>query len=149
MAPDDFTLTVEEVSKRLNKSVRTVHRYKDAGRLSFRVGTTHGNPIYFSLREVEQLARELYPNMPAAAPPADPDFLAKLDKVERVLSLLEGNPALDLLLKQLANSGAAPEDALAELSRQVQAIERAPAALDRKALGQLLIRLGQALVDQP
>ncbi|MFN3432039.1 MAG: helix-turn-helix domain-containing protein, partial [Candidatus Sericytochromatia bacterium] len=75
MDKQDFTLTIEDVSKRLNKSTRTIHRYKDTGKLSYIVGATQGNPLFFSRSEVDALTKELYPALATVnAPPVDPRF---------------------------------------------------------------------------
>src|SRR3989338_1334082 len=76
---DDYTLTIEEVSLRLNKSTRTIHRYKDSGRLSYRAGTTQGNPLLFSKAEVEALERELSPRASSSGPWADPRFWERME----------------------------------------------------------------------
>ena len=145
---NDYTLTIEEVSKRLNKSVRTVHRYKDNGKLSFRIGTTQGNPLFFSRSEVEALARELYPNL--APPPAmqDPAFWERLERVEKLLSLFERNPLLERLLT-LSGGQTNPggrEEVEDALQRLVD-LERAGQSVDRRELGEVLIRLGKSLSD--
>lgn len=88
MINDDHTLSIDEVARLLNKSIRTIHRYKDGGRLSFVVGTTQGNPIRFSRREVEKLALAL--RQQPIDEPADPDasLSERLERVERRLERL-------------------------------------------------------------
>lgn len=144
---DDFVLTIEEVAKRLNKSIRTVHRYKDNGRLHFQVGATQGNPLYFSRSEVEGLARELYPHM-AATNGGDPLLTERLDRVERMLSALGSNSLLDRLLGSASQSDgngwhADVNGTLEELAK----LEKSGQGVDRHELGRLLVRLGNNLLN--
>ena len=139
---NDYTLTVDEVSKRLNKSVRTIHRYKDSGKLTFVVGSTKGNPLLFSRSEVESLARTLYP-VPTSS---EADFQERLARVERLLALVEQNP----LLEHLVNTTRETADRstwilLAEVLQQLTETE--PGKFDRQALGMLLIQLGNSLLS--
>lgn len=149
MAKDDYTLTIDEVSKRLNKSTRTIHRYKDSGRLSFVVGATQGNPLFFSRSEVDALARELYPTLVAAPEaPVDPRFWDRLERLESLLSVLERNPLLDRVVSmaQGMQTDAANhefEDAL----QQLAALEGNGQHVDRHELGRVLVRLGSALLN--
>jgi len=144
----DYVLPIEEVAKRLNKSVRTIHRYKDGGRLSFEFGETQGNPLLFSRKEVEQLREELYPNL-APSPPGEDAFWGRLERVERLLGVLEANPLLERLVSGPVSDLEAParaqvETALAELG----AAPRGTASLSRRELGLMLVRLGQALLSE-
>jgi hypothetical protein len=147
---DDYVLTIEEVARRLNKSIRTVHRYKDNGRLTFQVGATQGNPLYFSRSEVEGLARELYPHLPVAAVAPDPMLWERLDRVERLLGVLESNPLLERLLAPTAhvdgNGSASRSDAEATL-RELAGLERDGHPVDRHELGRILVRLGNTLLN--
>lgn len=148
MAKDDYALSIEDVSKRLNKSVRTIHRYKDSGKLSFRVGTTQGNPLYFSKSEVESLARELYPNLAPQTPLSDPDFWDRLERVERLLSLFERNPLLERLL--LLSNGAVSDESRLQIEqalKQLSDLHRSDPAIDRQELGRVLVRLGNNLLE--
>jgi hypothetical protein len=147
----DFTLTIEQVSKRLNKSVRTIHRYKNSGKLSFVIGETQGNPLYFSVSEVEALARELYPQLAPAAPAAEP-FWERLERIEQVLAMFQQNPLFERLLSA---SGAAGDTAsrghLVEALERLAALQRGE-AVDRRELGTLLISVGNSLIasaDEP
>lgn len=149
---DDYTLGIDEVSKRLNKSVRTIHRYKDSGRLSFVVGPSQGNPLFFSRTEVEALARELLPNhnlgTSASDSGVDSRFRERLERVERLLARLEANPAFEQLLARTNDvtpaSGPRMDAMLADLTR----LEGESLGLDNKALGRLLIRLGSILLEE-
>ena len=148
MPRDDYSLTIEDASKRLNKSIRTIHRYKDAGRLSYVVGATQGNPLYFSRGEVEELAQELYPHLkPAAAGNAETDFWDRLERVERAVALIERNPLLERLL--VLAGGHMPEDGrgeVAEALQQLAALEQSGQTADPQVLGALLVQLGNALI---
>jgi hypothetical protein len=150
MANDDYTLTIEEVSRRLNKSTRTIHRYKDAGRLGFVIGQSQGNPLFFSRSEVETLARELYPHaQPADNPQAvDPRFWDRLERLEQLLSVLERNPLLDQVVsmaRSLQDETANQE--FEEALQQLAALEAQGKAVDRRDLGRVLVRLGSALLN--
>jgi hypothetical protein len=147
---DDYTLTIEEVSRRLNKSTRTIHRYKDGGKLSFVMGTTQGNPLFFSRSEVEALALELYPAMQPATgvPAADPKFWDRLDRLEKLLGVLERNPLLERVVSmarglQDENANQEFEEAL----QQLAALEGSGNLVDRQELGRVLVRLGSALLN--
>lgn len=147
MPYDDYTLTIEDVSKRLNKSVRTIHRYKDGGRLTFVVGTTQGNPLYFSSREVMALAKDLYPNLATQSAMPEPEFWDRVERVERLINILEGNPLLERFLKMAGE--AANSDARSDLEDAIQAlshVEQRRIKLDNRELGQILIRLGNAML---
>ncbi|HEY9722901.1 MAG TPA: helix-turn-helix domain-containing protein [Oscillatoriaceae cyanobacterium] len=158
MDQNDYVMTIEQVSKRLNKSVRTIHRYKDSGKLTVVVGESQGNPLFFSESEVEALAHELYPNFQ----PSMPENLGeRLERVERVLSLLEGNPKFEKLSNSKSDSVAEARhevrQALAQLKarqetrealRMLRAFERGE-EVDSEALGQLLIRLGNQVLEAP
>lgn len=141
MDRDDYVLTIEQVSKRLNKSVRTIHRYKDSGKLSFRVGETQGNPLFFSEHEVEALRGELYPHF---APTGADGLGERLERVERVLGVLERNPFFERVLA--AQQPAIAEDDFDAARGALDALARGE-AIDREALGRLLIRLGNQLLD--
>lgn len=148
MARNDYTLTIADVSKRLNKSTRTIHRYKDTGRLSFVTGTTQGNPLFFSRSEIEELERELYPRLTTAGTLNDTQFWDRLARVEQFLGVLERNPLLERVA-QLA-SGLEDEAASDEVSKALQqlaALTEQGAAADRTALGKVFIRLGNALLN--
>lgn len=150
MANDDYTLTIEEVSRRLNKSTRTIHRYKDAGRLGFVIGQSQGNPLFFSRSEVETLARELYPHVPPANDPqaVDPRFWDRLERLEQLLSVLERNPLLDQVVsmaRSLQDETANQE--FEEALQQLAALEAQGKAVDRHELGRVLVRLGSALLN--
>jgi hypothetical protein len=147
MTREDYTLTIEDASKRLNKSVRTIHRYKDSGRLSFVVGATQGNPLFFSRREVTELARELYPNLAPAANNGENEFWDRLERVERSVSLIERNPLLERLLMLAGGTMAdAGQGELADALQQLADLEQRKEPVDSKVLGQLLVRLGHALL---
>jgi hypothetical protein len=111
-------LSIEEAAQRLNKSIRTIHRYKDAGRLTYVVGPSQGNPLYFSRVEVAALAQALYPR--TNAPVGDPQLEERLGRVERTL------------------------EALLEL----QGLGQPPRPLDAKSVGALLVRLGNVLMQE-
>ncbi len=148
MARNDYTLTIAEVSKRLNKSTRTVHRYKDSGRLSHVIGTTQGNPLFFSQSEVEDLERELYPRLATAGALNDSQFWDRLARVEQVLGVLERNPLLDRVA-QLA-SGLEDEAVSDEVSKALQQLATLTghgADVDRTTLGKVFVRLGNALLN--
>jgi hypothetical protein len=149
MKAQDYTLTIEDVSKRLNKSTRTIHRYKDSGRLSHVVGASQGNPLFFSRSEVDRLAHELYPSLAAPRPEAEAPFWQRLERLEKLLSVLERNPLLDQIAS-MARSVQTDmavskefEDALAQLAD----LETTQAPVDRHALGRTLVRLGSALLN--
>jgi hypothetical protein len=150
VAKDDYTLTIEDVSKRLNKSVRTIHRYKDSGRLSYVVGSTQGNPLFFSRGEVDELARELYPSLavPADSAPVDPRFWDRLDRLERLLSVLERNPLLDRVVSmaRTMQTDAANQE-FEEALQQLATLEQDGQQVDRHELGRALVRLGSALLN--
>lgn len=140
---NDYTFTVDEVRKRLNKSVRTIHRYKDSGKLSFQMGSTKGNPVLFSRSEVERLARDLLPSFPARD---DAAFSQKLERVERLLGLFEQNPLLEHLVHMPTETPDRSTWAL--LASVLQELDGTGSGkLDRKALGMILIQLGNALVS--
>lgn len=146
---DDYLLTIEEVAKRLNKSIRTVHRYKDDGRLSYQVGTTQGNPLYFSRSEVDGLARELYPHLSAAGDGAGPDqaLADRLERVERVLASLDRHPVLMRLLHLAsAPDGTASAEELESALKDLASLRRDGQPVDRKELGQWLVRMGNNLL---
>lgn len=149
MPKNDYALTIEEVSHRLNKSTRTIHRYKDSGRLTFVTGQTQGNPLFFSRDEVEALARELYPNLqPAVGAAVDPRFWDRLDRLERLLGVLERNPLLERVVTM--SRGLQPESANQEFEEALQqlvALEEAGGQVDRHALGRALVRLGSSLLN--
>lgn len=148
MTQNDYALTIEEVSRRLNKSTRTIHRYKDSGRLSFVVGQTQGNPLFFSRSEVEKLARELYPMALTPEPTAvDPRFWDRLDRLEKLLGVLERNPLLDRVVTMARglNEGEANQE-FEEALQQLAALE-ANGQVDRHQLGRVLVRLGSALLN--
>lgn len=150
MANDDYTLTIEEVSRRLNKSTRTIHRYKDSGRLTFVVGASQGNPLFFSRGEVDALVRELYPNVQPVpeAPAVDPRFWDRLERLEQLLSVLERNPLLDQVVsmaRSLQDETANQE--FEEALQQLAALEAQGKAVDRRDLGRVLVRLGSALLN--
>lgn len=141
---NDYTLTVDEASKRLNKSIRTIHRYKNSGRLSHRVGSTQGNPILLSCSEVEQLARELFPS--AAGSREDAAFWERLERVEHTLALVEQNPLLERLIRFQAEVPDRPTlSLLAEIMQQLEGAQ--PGQLDRRALGKILVQLGNTLLS--
>lgn len=139
--PDDHVLSIQEVCRRLNKSLRTVHRYKESGRLSTVEGLGRGRPLRFSVSEVDALARELT----AQAPPpvaGEEAFWERLDRLERVLDVLTRNPLLETALGQVpAREG--PQ--LEELMHLVSAASTAQDPEGRRQLGRLLIRLGELL----
>ncbi|MBS3793004.1 helix-turn-helix domain-containing protein [Candidatus Bipolaricaulota bacterium] len=55
-----YNLSAKEAAKKLGKSVTTVHRYLDKGKLSGRyVNTDHGKEVRLSKSEVESLAEKL------------------------------------------------------------------------------------------
>lgn len=139
---NDYTLTIQEVSQRLNKSVRTIHRYKDSGKLSFQIGATKGNPVLFCRSEVERLARELLPSVEAQD---DAAFLEKLERVERTLRLVEQNPMLERLVH--LSSETPDRSTWALFANVLQELDGTDGHLDRKTLGMLLIQLGNALVS--
>jgi hypothetical protein len=148
MPRDDYTLSIEEVAKRLNKSVRTVHRYKDGGRLSFVTGATQGNPLFFSRSEVDELARELFPSLAQPAATADGQFWEKLDRMERLLAVLEQNPALE---QALTTAGAPKPDQRHELELMIERLIRPGGSarrIDNRELGRLLVRLGNMLMEE-
>jgi hypothetical protein len=149
MTRDDFTLTIEDASKRLNKSVRTIHRYKDSGRLSFLVGATQGNPLFFSRQQVTELAHELYPNLAPAADAADSAFWGRLERVERSVALIERNPLLERLLMLAGGPTAqAGRGEMADALQQLADLESRKEPVDPKVLGELLVRLGTALLSE-
>jgi hypothetical protein len=145
---DDYTLSIEEVSKRLNKSIRTIHRYKDSGRLSFIVGTSQGNPLFFSRSEVDSLAYELYPNLAPAAvePNVDPLFWDRLQRVERLLAIMEANPAFEQMLAQVDHGKPTQELRIEETLSELLRLENGKQKVDNKALGQLLNKLSHLLL---
>lgn len=150
MARDDYTLTIDDVSKRLNKSTRTIHRYKDSGRLSFVVGATQGNPLFFSASEVDDLARALYPTLVPAqgAPPVDPKFWDRLERLESLLSVLERNPLLDRVVSMAKGMQTdAANQEFEEALQQLAALEANGQHVDRQELGRVLVRLGSALLN--
>jgi hypothetical protein len=148
MPKSDFTLTIDEVSQRLNKSTRTIHRYKNSGKLSFVVGTTQGNPLLFSRSEVEALARELYPNLVPEDGAVTAQLLDRLARVEQLLMRLERSPLLAALL--LPSDGPvdeadAPRGELAHAAIRVASHNHHGEPAERKRLGDVLIQLGSAL----
>lgn len=150
MARDDYTLTIDDVSKRLNKSTRTIHRYKDSGRLSFVVGATQGNPLFFSASEVDELAKALYPTLvPAqATPPVDPKFWDRLERLESLLAVLERNPLLDRVVSMAKGMQTdAANQEFEEALQQLAALEANGQHVDRQELGRVLVRLGSALLN--
>jgi hypothetical protein len=145
---NDFSLTIEEVSQRLNKSTRTIHRYKDSGKLAFVVGATQGNPLYFSRSEVETLARELYPSFKPASQAADPEFWHRLERLESLLTVLQTNPMLEKVVSMARSlppeaQNAEIEDAL----QQLAALEADGRPASGHELGRALVRLGSALLN--
>jgi hypothetical protein len=150
LAQEDYTLSIDDAARRLNKSVRTIHRYKDGGRLSFITSTTQGNPLYFSRSEVEELARELFPNPSPAVSAGDSPFWDRLERVERLVAVLEHNPMLEQVLA-IANTTAKShqrdglEDLLAQL---VKPADAGTQPIDNKELGRLLVRLGNLLLNE-
>lgn len=149
MAQDDYTLTIEAVSKRLNKSTRTIHRYKDSQKLSYVVGTSQGNPLFFSRSEVEALARELYPAAAPAATDAEAPFWQRLERLERLLDVLERNPLLDqvVTMARSVQTDMAANKEFEDALQQLAELESARAPVDRVALGRTLVRLGSALLN--
>lgn len=144
---DDHVLSIQEVCRRLNKSLRTVHRYKDSGRLTAVEGLGRGRPLRFSVSEVEALAAELSAKAPpSATPERDEAFWGRVERLERVLGVLEQNPLLEAALGQVPATPA--QEATPQLAELIQLLaaasaEQGPAA--RRQLGQLLIRLGELL----
>ena len=148
MATDDYTLTIEEVSKRLSKSTRTIHRYKDSGRLSFRVGHTQGNPLFFSRAEVEALALELYPSLQPPPQAIDPLFWERLERLERLLGVLERNPLLDRIVTMARGlHGEKTSQEFEEALQQLAALEEKGTQVESQELGRVLVRLGSALLN--
>jgi hypothetical protein len=146
----DFTLTIDDVSKRLNKSTRTIHRYKDTGKLSYVVGASQGNPLFFSRSEVEALAKELYPAMASvSAAPVDPRFWDRLEHLERLLAVLERNPLLDrvVTMARTLDGGGVTNQEFEEALQQLAALEANGQQVDRHELGRVLVRLGSALLN--
>lgn len=97
MQENDYTLTLDDVSRRLNKSPRTIQRYKGGGRLTSVVAATQGNPLLFSRSEVEALAGELYPSLRPSE--GDPQFWDRLERLERLVNVLEENPLIERVLR--------------------------------------------------
>ena len=142
---EDYTLTIEEVSRRLNKSTRTIHRYKDNGRLSHRAGTTQGNPLLFSRAEVEALERELLPRPTSPIPWADPDFFERISRMEQVLAVLDRNPLLMQVAGLVNDADFDADDEVVEALHHLTLLKGKGAALKRQELGDALLRLGRAL----
>jgi hypothetical protein len=147
VAKDDYTLTIEEVSQRLNKSTRTIHRYKDNGRLTFVVGATQGNPLYFSRTEVEALAQALFPSLKPATEAGDPSFWSRLERLEKLLAVLEHNPLLDRVVSMARGLPGQANPEVEEALQQLASLEGAGGHVDRQALGRVLVRLGSALLN--
>lgn len=151
MGKDDFTLTIDDVARRLNKSVRTIHRYKDSGKLSHTVGAGQGNPLLFSRFEVDLLAQELSPRQvptdETSSRRVDPQLWERMERVERLLQVLENNPFLEQMLT-LAGAQAA-DNQRRELEELMQRLARTSSGnrLDNKELGRLLVRLGSLLQE--
>lgn len=144
---DDYTLTIDEVSKRLNKSTRTIHRYKDSGKLTYVIGNSQGNPLFFSRTEVEELARELYPSLQPTATP-DPQFWNRLERLERLLGVLERNPLLDRVVSLARGlEGDVQNQEFEEALQQLAAMEAQGQDVDRHAFGRVLVRLGSAMLN--
>lgn len=58
--PLDFNLSVKEAAKKLGKSITTIHRYVNKGKLSGEyVNTDHGREVRLREDEVEDLAEKL------------------------------------------------------------------------------------------
>lgn len=144
----EYSMTIEEVAKRLNKSIRTIHRYKDSGRLTYQVGATQGNPLYFSPSEVEGLARELYPHLAEASESFDQGLAERLERVERLLANLEKHPVL-LRLLQISNhpDGLATLSEIERVLQELAALRAEGQPVDRQELGGILVALGNRLLN--
>lgn len=138
----DYALTIEEVSRRLNKSIRTIHRYKTQGRLSCIMGSSQGSPLFFSRTEVEEFAKQLDPREKNA----DPLFWERLDRLEKLLNLAEQNPLLDRIL---SNPALDPKvrGAFREVLQALEAAESSNDGFDSHAFGLKLIGLGKSLLN--
>lgn len=145
----DYSLTIAQVSQRLNKSIRTIHRYKDSGRLSYRVGTTQGNPLYFSKSEVEKLAAELYPHLENGNGDgaADPARQARLARAMQAIALYDR-----LTFAPDGNgNGDGHHDGEQRLSQEFREMLQAELdgkPIDHETFGDALIKLGKRMKAQ-
>ena len=124
---EDYNLSVKEAAKKLGKSVTTIHRYVNKGKLSGKyVDTEHGKEVRLKNSEVEELAEELNEKpekLPEGAdlPPnsyeGQVDTLKLLERYERTLY------QLGQLTEKLEQNKKAKQDKVNRLEEKVQRLQ--------------------------